>query len=96
VNSGDDAMPVISMFYGLIVSLYFIDNKRHKRPHIHVRYQNNEAVFTIPEGRLLEGNLPPGKAKLVMAWIEIHQEELMADWSLAIEGQPVFKIDPLK
>jgi hypothetical protein len=34
--------------------------------------------------------------KLVQAWIEIHQEELMADWSLAVQGQPVFKIDPLK
>ena len=89
-------MPVISMFYGLIVSLYFIDNKRHKRPHIHVHYQDVEAVFAIPDGRLLEGKLPPGKAKLLTAWIEIHQEELMADWSLAMQGQPVFKIDPLK
>ena len=31
-------MPVISMFYGIIVSLYFVDNKRHKKPHIHAKY----------------------------------------------------------
>ena len=37
-------MPVISMFYGIIVSLYFLDNKQHKRPHIHARYQEQEAV----------------------------------------------------
>ena len=34
--------------------------------------------------------------KLVEAWIEIHQEELMADWKLAVEGQQLFKIDSLK
>jgi hypothetical protein len=34
--------------------------------------------------------------KLVQAWIEIHAEELLADWDLAISGQSVFKIDPLK
>lgn len=34
--------------------------------------------------------------KLVQAWLLIHQEELMADWKLAINGQPIFKIDALK
>ncbi len=89
-------MPVISMFYGLIVSMFFVDRKRHKLPHVHVRYQDEEAVFSIPQGRLLDGSLPKAKVRLVQAWIEIHREELMADWSLAVEGQPVFKIDPLR
>ncbi len=48
-------MPVISMFYGLIVSLYYFDNKQHFTPHIHVRYGEMEAVFTIESGELLEG-----------------------------------------
>lgn len=30
------------------------------------------------------------------AWIEIRQEDLMADWSLAIKGEPIFKIEPLR
>ena len=89
-------MPVISMFYGIVVSMYFIDNRRHHLPHIHVRYQDDEAVFSIPDAQLLEGKLPHGKARLVEAWIEIHREELMADWQLAAEGQPVFRIDPLR
>ena len=33
--------------------------------------------------------------KLVHAWIEIHREDLLADWKLAVAGEPVFKIDPL-
>jgi hypothetical protein len=34
--------------------------------------------------------------KLVQAWIEIHNDELIADWELAIAGEAIFKIDPLK
>ena len=89
-------MPVISLFYGLIVSMYYLDTKQHNLPHIHVKYNEFEAVFTIPDGDLLEGNLPNNKIKLIKAWVEIHQEDLMADWSLAVKGQPIFKIEPLR
>lgn len=89
-------MPVISMFYGIIVSLYFFDKKEHKAPHIHVRYQDEEVVLGIPDGIILSGKLSPAKLKLVQAWIEIHRDELMADWQLAANGQEVFKIEPLK
>jgi len=89
-------MPAISMFYGVVVYLYFIDNKRHKRPHIHVRYQDAEAVISIPDGNILEGKLPQTKMRLVLAWIEIHREELVADWQLAVSGQQPFKIAPLR
>ena len=84
------------MFYGLIVYMYFMDNKQHNLPHIHVKYQDEEAVISIIDGQLLEGTLKPNKMKLVQAWIEIHNEELMADWTLAISGETIFKIDPLK
>ena len=89
-------MPVISVFYGLIVMMYFYDNKKHHLPHIHVKYQNDEAVFSIIDGNLIEGKLSKNKIKLVEAWIEIHREDLIADWQLAIEGQQIFKIEPLK
>ena len=84
------------MFYGVIVSMYYLDNQRHHVPHVHIRYQDQEAVFSIPDGGLLEGQLKPNKMKLVHAWIEIHQEELMADWALANKGEAVFKIEPLR
>jgi hypothetical protein len=89
-------MPVISMFYGIIISMYFFDIKKHKLPHIHVKYQEQEAIFSIPEGELIEGKLKSNKLKLVQAWIEIHREELIADWELAVNGQELFRIDPLK
>ena len=89
-------MPTISMFYGIIIRLYYFDNQQHHKPHIHVHYQDESAVIEIPTGVLLEGSLKRSKLKLVEAWIEIHKDELMADWELAINGESVFKIDPLK
>jgi hypothetical protein len=89
-------MPVISTFYGIVVLMYYFDNRQHHLPHIHVKAGGEEAVVTIPEGELLEGSLPRGKYKLVQAWIEIHQAELMTNWQLAISGESVGRIDPLK
>ncbi len=89
-------MPTISMFYGIIIYMYYQDNEQHHKPHIHVKYQNDEAVISIPDGKLLEGKLPLKKMNLVNAWLTIHEEELLADWDLAINGEPVYKIEPLK
>jgi hypothetical protein len=73
-----------------------VDNRQHKRPHIHAKYQDHEAVFAIPGGEVLDGGMPSNKTKLVLAWVEIHQEELMANWELATGGQPIFRIEPLR
>ena len=89
-------MAIISMFYGIIISMYYFDNKKHKAPHIHVKYQGEEAVFSIPDGKIISGKMKSSKKKLVVAWILIHEDELMADWELAINGEEIFKIDPLK
>lgn len=84
------------MFYGIIVSMYYLDTKQHNWPHIHAKFAEYEGVYKIPEGVLLEGELPKSKERLLLAWIEIHKDELMADWDLAVTGNKVFVIDPLK
>ena len=76
--------------------MYFEDNKQHHVPHIHAKYQEYEAVVSIPEGQILDGELPQSKMKLLQAWIELHKDELVADWELAVSGQHPFKIDPLR
>lgn len=83
------------MFFGVIIRLFFKDNRQHNLPHIHAEYQGQVAIFSIEDGSILEGAIPPGKQKLVVAWIEIHREELFADWKLAVEGASVFKIKGL-
>lgn len=76
--------------------MYYLDTKQHKLPHIHVKYGEMEAAYQIPAGAFLEGSLPNNKEKLIQAWIEIHKEDLMANWQLAVTGNSIFKIDPLK
>jgi len=89
-------MPTISMFYGIIIRMMFMDTQQHNLPHLHVEYQGERAVISIPEGNLLGGNLPAKKLRMVQAWITIHEDELMADWALAVNGEPVFPIEPLR
>ena len=89
-------MAVITMFYGIIISMYYFDNRKHHAPYIHVKHQDQETIVSIPDGKILEGKIKPSKMKLVQAWLEIHKEELVADWELASSGENVFKIDPLK
>ena len=89
-------MPTISMFYGIIIRMMFMDNQQHHLPHLHVEYQGERSIITIPDGNLLEGCIPAKKLRLVQAWISIHEDELIADWALAVKGEPVYPIDPLR
>jgi hypothetical protein len=88
-------MPIISMFYGVIIRLYLIDNKHHNLPHIHAKYNEFEASVAIVDGEILAGDLPRKQLRLVQAWIELHRDELVADWELAVAGESPYKIQPL-
>jgi len=86
-------MPTISIFFGLIIRMYYKD---HQPPHIHVQYQIENAIIDILTGNITEGNLPIRQLRYVQAWVEIHRENLLADWELCRNGENPFKIDPLK
>jgi len=88
-------MPTISMFYGVIVRMYFAP-KEHNPPHIHVYYQDERASINIENGEILNGTFPSKQYRLIQAWIEIHKDELFADWYLCQNGEKPFKIEPLK
>ena len=88
-------MPIISMFYGIIIRLYYIDVEHHHLPHLHAEYAEHSASIQIDTGDILAGSLPQKQLRLVQAWIELHKEELMADWKLALEGEQPYKIPPL-
>lgn len=89
-------MPTISMFYGIVVLMFFMDNERHHLPHVHVRYQGRKASVAIEDGRVLDGDFPAKQLKLVQAWVEIHKDELYANWELAVAGEEPFRISPLQ
>ena len=85
-------MPTISMFYGIVIRMY--NNNEHNPPHFHASYQGQNAVFDM-DGNLVEGEMPRAQIKLIAAWAEIHKEELLANWELALKEEPLYKIDPL-
>ena len=88
-------MPTLSLFFGIIIKMYREINSKHKLPHIHAEYQEDEAVISL-DGEVLSGSLPPIKLKLVLAWMEIHNEDLQDNWKILSEGKEFFKIDPLR
>jgi hypothetical protein len=55
-----------------------------------------KATIDIHTCEVIQGDLPRKQTKLVLAWAELHQEELMADWELVMNGEEPFKIQPLR
>jgi len=88
-------MPTISMFFGIIIRIYFAP-KEHQPPHFHAYYAEHKATVDIRTCEILEGELPKKQKKLVLAWAELHQEELLANWKLVMNGENPFKINPLQ
>lgn len=85
-------MPTISMFLGIIIRMY--NTGEHNPPHFHAQYQGYNAVFNM-EGELLEGEMPRRQIKFIAAWAELHKDELLANWELAMNEQALYKIAPL-
>lgn len=86
-------MPTISMFFGILIRMYFND---HPPPHFHARYNEHQAVIEIESLSLVEGSLPKRALSLVIEWATIHKVELLSDWSLCQAKQEPFQIDPLE
>ena len=87
-------MPTISMFYGIIITMYTA-KKEHNPPHFHARYAEYKCKVDINKCEIVDGNFPKKQSRLVIAWAELHKEELISDWNLAINGEEVFHIKPL-
>lgn len=88
-------MPTISMFYGIIIRMYYAPSE-HPPPHFHVYYGEYRASVDIQTCEINQGKLPKKQSRLVIAWAELHQEELMANWTLLMNGEKPFNIQPLR
>jgi len=85
--------PELSRFLGIVISM---NTRDHPPPHFHARYAEYEATFTIENGSLLHGNLPPRVRGLVTEWAMIHQEELQENWDRMQNHQTSLSISPLE
>ncbi len=88
----DGALPRISVFYGIVVTMYFYD---HEPPHFHAQYAEHDAVIAIATGAVLVGELPSRALKLVNEWAALHRADLEANWGRAKDGGTPEPIDPL-
>jgi len=89
-------MPELSRFFGIVIRMYVESFTPHRLPHFHAYYQDAVAVYGFDPVGLLAGSLPSRQQRLVEAWAEIHQQELLEDWQLLQAGRTPVPIDPLK
>ena len=61
-----------------------------------VRYAEQKATVAIESLTVLEGYLAPRVLGLVVEWASAHRQELMEDWDLARQQQPLKRIAPLE
>ena len=88
-------MPEICRFFGMVIRMFVEAGEPHHAPHFHVYYQDSAAVYTIDPVDLAAGGLPIRQRRLVEAWAEMHQQELMEGWQSLQSGRLPMKISPL-
>ena len=88
-------MPELSRFFGIIIRMYMEVGGPQHLPHFHAYYQDEAAVFSIEPVELIAGTLSRRQQRLVEAWAELHQAELLEDWRRLQQGQGPLPIDPL-
>ena len=86
-------MPLISHFYGILI--YKEIGGHHNEPHIHIKYNEYEMSITC-YGVILDGKLPKKQEKLVLAWIELHKDEIKAAWKVYNDNGEIIKIRGLE
>jgi hypothetical protein len=89
-------VPEISRFFGIVVRMFVETGGPHHRPHFHAYYQGRVAIFAADLVERIGGSLPLRQERLVVARAEIHQKELLEDWSTLQAGGVPAKIEPLR
>lgn len=85
-------MPTISEFFGISVMMRFLD---HNPPHFHAQYQKDKVIVEIQNGKV-KGEMSERALRMVLEWLDLHRDELMAAWQQASAGKDPETIEPLK
>ena len=85
-------MPVISVFFGIVVRMFHQD---HNPPHIHVQYGEYNAIVAIKTTKLLHGKLPPRVLKILREWMGLRKSELELAWAKATVMKNPNRIKPI-
>ena len=85
-------MPTISMFYGIVIKMFFDD---HAPPHFHAEYAEFELIIAINPIKIIKGDAPKRVKSMVLEWAALHQEELLQDWEMCRAMTQPAVIEPL-
>jgi hypothetical protein len=86
-------MPLVCEFNG--IKIYFYWNE-HAPPHFHAEYGESHILVNIQDASVMKGAFPFKQLKLVLAWSELHEGELMENWRRAEEKRDILRIEPLR
>lgn len=85
-------MPVISMFFGIVIRMYY---QEHGPPHFHAEHRDDRATFTF-DGDVLAGAIGSRTARRrIERWAALHRRELEANWEAVVTGHALERIEPL-
>ena len=84
-------MPIISRFFGIIIYMHWRD---HPPPHFHAKYSGKEVTIDIETG-IVHGTMPSRAIGMIQEWRLVHQKELMENWQLLTDNEPLKPIKPL-
>lgn len=68
----------------------------HGHPHFHARHAEGQAKVRIDELEVIESSLGRRQLRFVLAWAELHQDELLENWHRARAGETLLEIEPLR
>jgi hypothetical protein len=85
-------MPEISRFFGIVIGIFYSE---HGAAHFHAVYGKHEITVEVESGKI-HGQFPARALRLVLEWANLHRGELIENWQLAQQGQPLRRIAPLE
>lgn len=85
-------MPEIARFLGIVIGIF---PREHPPAHFHAVYGEYGITVEIGGG-IVHGDFPKRALRLVLEWLDLHRDELLADWELVQSGRPARKIAPLE
>jgi hypothetical protein len=83
-------MPEISRFLGIVIGIFYSE---HGVAHFHAVYGEHDISVEIESGII---EFPVRALRLVLEWANLHKQELIENWQLARQGQPLKRIAPLE
>ena len=85
-------MPEICRFLGIVIYMLYDD---HRPPHFHAEYGEYKVTVEINSG-VVQGRFPRRALKALLEWYELHGDDLLEDWRLAEQHDPLNRIPPLE